>query len=91
MRKTKIHNMKHYLGDVLNPADLSGLTKKYKINLIETSDYFRRAEIHVLAINETEAKKFVYDQIYEYDDEIDWDSDSDNNELDIDKIEEVKE
>ena len=82
--------MKYYLDNVLNPEDLSGLTKKYKINLTESSDYFRRAEIHVLAINETEAKKFVYDQIYEYDNEIDWDPDSDNNELDIDEIEEVK-
>ena len=83
--------MDYYLDNVLNPEDLSGLTKKYKINLTESSDYFRRAEIHVLAINETEAKKFVYDQIYEYDNEIDWDPDSDNNELDIDEIEEVKE
>ena len=82
--------MKYYLDNVLNPEALSGLTKKYKINLTESSDYFRRAEIHVLAINETEAKKFVYDQIYEYDNEIDWDPDSDNNELDIDEIEEVK-
>ena len=83
--------MEYYLDDVLNPEHLSGLTKKFKMHIIESSDYFRRAEIHVLAIDETEAKKFVYDNLYEYDNEIEWDLDSDNNELDIDEIEEVKE
>jgi len=83
--------MEYYLDNVLNPEHLSGLTKKFKMQITESSDYFRRAEIHVLAVNETEAKKFVYDSLYEYDQEIDWDNDSDNNELDINEIEEVKE
>ena len=83
--------MEYYLDDVLNPEHLSGLTKKYKIQITETSDYYRRAEIHVLAVNEDEVKKFVYDSVYEYDDKIDWDLDSGNNELEINEIEEVKE
>ena len=83
--------MEYYLDDVLNPEHLSGLTKKYKIQITETSDYYRRAEIHVLAVNEDEATKFVYDSVYEYDEKNDWDPDSDNNELEINEIEEVKE
>ena len=51
-QKSKITDMEYYLDNVLNPEDLSGLTKKYRINLIESSDYFRRAEIHILALNE---------------------------------------
>tara|TARA_Y100001951_G_scaffold81719_1_gene69967 strand:- start:199 stop:471 length:273 start_codon:yes stop_codon:yes gene_type:complete len=89
--KPKIADMEYYLDNVLNPEHLSGLTKKYKIEITESSDYYRRAEIHVLAVNESEAKKFVYDNLYEYDDKIDWDPDSDNNELDINEIVEVKE
>ena len=89
--KSKITDIEYYLDDVLNPEHLSGLTKKYKIQITESSDYYRRAEIHVLAINKDEAKKFVYDDLYEYDDKIDWDPDSDNNELEINEIEEVKE
>ena len=88
--KPKIDDMEYYLDDVINPEHVSGLTKKFRINITESSDYFRRAEIHVLAVNEAEAKKFVYDDLYEYDDKIDWDADSDNNELDINEIEEVK-
>ena len=82
--------MEYYLHDVLNPEHLSGLTKKYRINVIETSDYIRRAEVHILALNETEAKKFVYNNLYEYDEEIDWDADSDNTEFDMQEMVEVE-
>ena len=82
--------MEYYLHDVLNPEHLSGLTKKYRINVIETSDYIRRAEVHILALNETEAKKFVYNNLYEYDEEIDWDADSDNTEFDVQEMVEVE-
>jgi len=83
--------MDDYLNEVLNPEDVSGLTKKYRIHVTESSNYYRRAEIQVLAINPKEAKEFVYDKLYEYDQEIDWDSDSDNDDLEIHAINEVKE
>ena len=83
--------MKYYLDNVLNPEDLSGLTKKFKIQIKESSDYFRSAEIHVLALDKDEAKAFVYDNLYDYDQDIDWDSNTDNADLDVDEIEEVKE
>ena len=86
----KIADMEYYLHDVLNPEHLSGLPKKYRINVIETSDYIRRAEVHILALNETEAKKFVYNNLYEYDEEIDWDADSDNTEFDMQEMVEVE-
>ena len=91
VEKPKPVDVDAYLHDVLNPEDITGLTKKFKVAVTETSDYYRRAEIHVLAVNEDEVKKFVYDSVYEYDDKIDWDLDSGNNELEINEIEEVKE
>ena len=89
--------MRYYLDNVLNPEYLSGLTKKYKIKIHQRGRIRRRAEIHVLAVNEAEAKKFVsaYDTLYSHlnriPHKIDWDENSDNIELVINEIEEVKE
>ena len=88
--KTKITDMDDYLKEVLNPEDISGLTKKYRIQVTERSNYYRNAEVQVLAINPKEAKEFVYDNLYEYDEGIDWDSDSDGDDLDVVEINEVK-
>ena len=90
VEKPKPVDVDAYLHDVLNPEDITGLTKKFKVAVTETSDYYRRAEVNILAINSIKAEEYVYNHLFDFDEDIDWEPDAGAAELEIDNVVEVK-
>ena len=67
--------------DVENPDDVTGLTKKYNVEITGEKTYFYRKDIEILALNEDDAEQkardiFEDDYNHEFnDDEAMYDSD----------------
>ena len=49
--------MKKYLQDVENPDDVTGLTKKYNVEITGQKTYWYTKDIEVLALDEDEAEE----------------------------------
>ena len=77
-------DMEKYL-DVENPDDVTGLTKKYNVEITGQKTYFYRKDLEILALNEDDAEqkaRDIFEDDYDHefnDDEAMHDSDEPDN------------